>query len=90
MNLLVSPRTIFSWRWQSHSIRVGMQRSAQWGAHVGRPAGEETNEAFLAKPSSMRIIEALEQKLSLRQAAEYAKVSVNTVRKVKAVLEQRS
>lgn len=75
---------------RSHSIRVGMQRAAQWGAHVGRPAGEETNEAFLAKPSSMRIIEALEQKLSLRQAAEYASVSVNTVRKVKAVLEERS
>lgn len=74
----------------SHSIRVGMQRAAQWGAHIGRPAGGETNEYFLAKPSSVRVIEALEQELSLRQAAEYARVSVNTVRKVKAVLEQRS
>ena len=74
----------------SHSIRVGMQRAMQWGAHVGRPAGGETKEDFLAKPSSVRVIEALEQKLSLRQAAEYAEVSVNTVRKVKAVLEQRS
>jgi hypothetical protein len=74
----------------SHSIRVGMQRAAQWGAHVGRPAGGETNEDFLAKPSSVRVVEALERELSLRQAAEYAKVSVNTVRKVKAVLEERS
>ena len=72
----------------SQSIRVGMQRAAQWGAHVGRPAGGETNEDFLAKSSSIRVIEALERKLSLRQAAEYAKVSVNTVRKVKAVLEK--
>ena len=75
---------------RSHSIKVGMQRAVQWGAHVGRPAGGETNEDFLAKPSSVRVVEALERELSLRQAAEYAKVSVNTVRKVKAVLEQRS
>lgn len=74
----------------SHSIRVGMQRAVQWGAHVGRPAGMETNEGFLAKPSSVRVVEALERELSLRQAAEYARVSVNTVRKVKAVLEERS
>ncbi len=75
---------------RSNSIRVGMQRAAQWGAHVGRPAGGETNEDFLAKPSSVRVIGALERGLSLRQAAEYAEVSVNTVRKVKAVLEERS
>ncbi len=74
----------------SHSIRVGMQRAAQWGVHVGRPAGEETNEAFLGKPSLVRVIDALDRGLSLRRAAEYAKVSVNTVRKVKIVLEQRS
>ncbi len=74
----------------SHSIKVGMQRAAQWGAHIGRPAGGETNEGFLAKPSSVRVVEALERELSLRQAAEYAKVSVNTVRKVKAVLESQS
>lgn len=54
----------------SHSIRVGMQRAAQWGAHVGRPAGVETSEDFLAKPSSVRVIEALGRGLSLRQAAE--------------------
>ncbi len=72
----------------SHSIKVGMQRAAQWG--VGRPAGGETNEDFLAKPSSVRVSEALEQKLSLRQAAEYAEVSVNTGRKIKAVLEEQS
>lgn len=66
----------------SHSIRVGMQRAAQWGAHVGRPAGGETNEDFLAKPSSVRVVGALERGLSLRQSAEYAEVSVNTVRKV--------
>ena len=74
----------------SQSIRVGMQRAVQWGAHVGRPAGGETNEDFLAKPSSARVVGALEQGLSLRQAAEYARVSVNTVRKVKAVLEKQS
>jgi DNA-binding NarL/FixJ family response regulator len=72
----------------SQAIRVGMQRAQQWGVHIGRPPGDETDEAFLSKPSSLRVIEALNQGLSLRKTAEKAFVSVNTVRKVKAMLEQ--
>ncbi|WP_258003500.1 hypothetical protein [Fischerella muscicola] len=44
----------------------------------------------MAKPSSQRVIEALSEGLSLRQAAQKAGVAVNTVRKVKALLEKTS
>ncbi|HEY9853859.1 MAG TPA: hypothetical protein V6D28_30600 [Leptolyngbyaceae cyanobacterium] len=36
----------------------------------------------MAKPSSQKVIEALEQGLSLRKTAEQAGVAVNTVRKI--------
>ena len=70
------------------AIQVGMQRAAQWGTHIGRPQGTQTDEAFLLKPKSQRVAEALKEGLSLRQAAIQASVSVNTVRKVKALLEK--
>jgi len=57
-----------------------MQRAQQWGVHIGRPSGEETDEAFLLKPSSQRVIQALKSGLSLRKAAQKADVAVNTVR----------
>ncbi|WP_143467535.1 GIY-YIG nuclease family protein [Leptolyngbya ohadii] len=79
----------FAQAWQrqrSQSIRTGMERAKRWGKHVGRPVGaEETPGQFLAKPSSQRVMEALENGRSLRQAAAEAGVSVNTVRKVKAM-----
>ena len=72
---------------RSQSIRTGMQRAKKWGKHVGRPVGaEEPAEQFLSKPSSQRVRQVLEQGLSLRQTAAEAGVSVNTVRKVKAML----
>lgn len=63
-----------------------MQRAANWGTHIGRPIGEETDAEFLAKPSTKRVIAALNEGLSLRKAAQKAGVAVNTVRKVKAAL----
>ena len=60
-----------------------------WGVHVGRPTGAESEEAFLAKPSSQLALAALSQGLSLRQAAKVAGVAVNTVRKVKELMQQK-
>jgi len=56
--------------------------------HIGRPKVAESDEEFLAKPLSQRVIEALNIGLSLRQAAYHTNASVNTVRKVKASLER--
>lgn len=71
---------------RSDAIRVGMERAALWGAHIGRPAVAESIDTFLSKNSSVRAIEALKRGLSLRVAAKEAGVSVNTVRKVKEAL----
>ena len=73
---------------RSSAIRAGMQRVAAEGIHIGRPKGAESIETFLSKPSSQRVIAALAQDLSLRQAAAQAQVSVGTVRKVKARLPE--
>ena len=75
---------------RSQAIKTGMQRAAKWGTHIGRPAGSETDGEFLAKPSSQRVVTALNEGLSLRKAAEKAGASVNTVRKVKALLSNFS
>ncbi|MBD2458389.1 GIY-YIG nuclease family protein [Nostoc sp. FACHB-87] len=71
---------------RSQAIKTGMERAKKWGQHVGRPAVSESAEEFLAKPSSQKVIAALNEGLSLRKAAEKADVAVNTVRKVKALL----
>ena len=71
---------------RSQAISTGMKRAAHWGTHIGRPAGSETEKEFLAKPSSQRVAAALNEGLSLRKTAEKAGASVNTVRKVKALL----
>ena len=73
---------------RSIAISTGMKRAAYWGTHIGRPVGSETEKEFLAKPSSQRVATALNEGLSLRKAAETASASVNTVRKVKALLEK--
>jgi len=73
---------------RSDAIRVGMERAARGGVHIGRPKVAESDEEFLAKPLSQRVIEALNIGLSLRQAAYHTNASVNTVRKVKASLER--
>ncbi len=71
---------------RSQAIKTGMERAKNWGQHVGRPSISESTEEFLAKPSSQKVIAALNEGLSLRQAAGKAEVAVNTVRKVKALL----
>ncbi|MEM1395416.1 MAG: GIY-YIG nuclease family protein [Cyanobacteria bacterium P01_H01_bin.150] len=73
---------------RSIAISTGMKRAAHWGTHIGRPVGSETEKEFLAKPSSQNIVAALNEGLSLRKAAQKAGASVNTVRKVKALLDE--
>jgi hypothetical protein len=74
---------------RSLAIRTGMKRAKQWGIHVGRPRGvEESPEQFLSKPSTQRVLQVLEQGLSLRETAQEAGVSVNTVRKIKAMFSK--
>lgn len=74
---------------RSKAIKTGMERAKNWGQHVGRPPVGESAEEFLAKPSSQKVIEALEQGLSLRKAAEQAGVAVNTVRKVQRYIKSK-
>lgn len=73
---------------RSIAISTGMKRAAHWGTRIGRPVGSEKTSEFLAKPSSQNIVAALNEGLSLRKAAEKAGASVNTVRKVKALLNK--
>ncbi|PSB53149.1 helicase [filamentous cyanobacterium Phorm 6] len=75
---------------RSDAIKKGMERAKNWGQHVGRPPRAESTEIFLEKPSSQRAIAAINEGLSLRQAAQKAGVSVNTVRKVKAILDLKA
>jgi len=49
----------------------------------------ELDQLFLSSPASQLVIEALHQGCSLRQAALVASVSVNTARKVLAVLQKQ-
>lgn len=72
-------------------IRDGMQKSKDCNIHIGRPKGEtESTKQFLAKPKNKAIAIVLKKEFSLRQTASEVGVSVNTVRKVKAALLQRS
>lgn len=68
-------------------ISKGMRRAAEQGRAVGRPKGSVEAVNLLEKYP--QVVEALkpENRLSLRQAAAYAGVSVNTVRKVQAALK---
>ena len=70
-------------------IREGMRRAAVSGKHVGRPQGAVKSEDELLHEHAA-VVQALAAGDSLRQAAERAGVSVNTVRKVKALLPESS
>ncbi len=72
------------------AIKVGMERAKQWGGHVGRPSGSKTtDDNFLAKPSSVAILNALAQGLSIRATAVAVGVSPATVQKVKAASSEK-
>ena len=66
----------------------GMQKSKECNIHIGRPKDKtESTKKFLAKPKNKAIASVLKKGLSLRQTAKETGASVNTVRKVKAALE---
>jgi hypothetical protein len=75
-------------RARSAAIAHGMAVARAQGVHVGRPAGGEEITAFLAKPTSQRVVAALRDDpgRSIRQVAAAAGVSINTVRKVAVVV----
>jgi hypothetical protein len=75
-------------RARSAAIAAGMEQARQQGIHVGRPAGGEAVDAFLAKETSQRVVAVLRDDpgLSIRKAAQVAEVSINTVRKVAATM----
>lgn len=75
---------------RSAAIKTGMQRAKHWGTHIGRSLTKESASQFLAKPKSKAVVAVLKKGLSLRQTAKEVGVSVNTVRKVKAALEQNN
>ena len=72
----------------SEHIRQGMRLAKYNGTHIGRPLGKtESTKEFLAKPKNKAIASVLKKGLSLRQTAKKTGASINTVRKVKAALE---
>ncbi|WP_373539882.1 hypothetical protein [Chamaesiphon sp.] len=72
------------------AIKIGMERAKQWGGHVGRPSGSTiTDDDFLAKPSSVAILDAFARGLSIRATALAVGVSPATVQKVKAASSEK-
>jgi hypothetical protein len=72
------------------AIRSGMKRVAAWGKHVGRPTGsQEAREAFLSKSDIQKVIALLQAPIppSLRTISQMKGVAVNTIQKVKRMLE---
>ena len=65
----------------------GMQVAKEAGQHIGRPHGTtQSDYKILAK--YLDVIEALNEGLSLRAIASKTKKSVNTIRKIKAILDE--
>jgi DNA invertase Pin-like site-specific DNA recombinase len=60
-------------RERSAAIAAGMEQARQQGIHVGRPAGGEAIDAFLAKDTSQRVAVLRDDPgLSIRKAAQVA------------------
>jgi hypothetical protein len=70
---------------RSQATKVGMQRAAEQGIHVGRPGGsKEDNAKFLTKHSE--VVKLLGQGMGIREISRETGIAVNTIRKVKAAL----
>lgn len=70
------------------AIRVGMKKAKKAGKHIGRPKGATESDAQLLEKYHVLTL-YIKSGFSLRKAARLAGVSVNTVRKVKSVLENQ-
>lgn len=66
-----------------------MQRSLDDELAISSSTDSKLDQIFLSNASSQRVVEAFYQGYSLNQAAEVASVSVETARKVLAVLQKR-
>lgn len=68
------------------ATRAGMEAAKKAGIHVGRPSGSvEKREKFLNKYGG--VVDLLSQGLSLREVSRTTSIAINTVRKVKALLD---
>ena len=72
----------------SSRIKSGMAKAKSEGKIIGRPKGSvlDMKQAIKTNPKYKRAATALREGLSLRKTAAYAKISVETVRKIKASL----
>ena len=69
-------------------IRHGMQKSKEKNIHIGRKKGDvESTQKFLNKPKNKTIATELKKGLSIRKTAEKTGAAINTVRKVKDLLD---
>jgi len=65
----------------------GIEKAKKKGVYVGRGEGtEESTEVFLNKAKSKKIMKYLSQGESIRRTALLSNSSINTVRKVKALV----
>ena len=70
-------------------IRHGMQQSKEKNIHIGRKKGDvESTQKFLNKPKNKTIATELKKGLSIRKTAKNTEASINTVRKVKKLLDE--
>ena len=69
-------------------VKGEVQVSDSASAHAGLRIKINLQQNFLAKPSSQKVITALHQGASLRDAAAVASVSVEVARKVLAVMQK--
>lgn len=90
--LVVHMLSLFAKEWQrNHSDRVrsGQQRAKEAGVKFGRPAGKEIKENFFKKHRAL--VRSFEngERLSLRKRSALYNVSVNTVVKIKNLIENK-
>jgi DNA invertase Pin-like site-specific DNA recombinase len=68
-------------------INSGLEQAKRRGKTLGRPVGSKKDSTALLQEYAP-VVRILRQGLSLRQTAKLADVSVNTVRKVKEIINQ--
>ena len=69
----------------------GIAKRKALGGYSGRDKDtKETREKFLSKPKSKKIIKKLKKGESVRRTALLTKASINTVRKVKLMIEDKT
>ena len=96
-DIVVGGRSRIELDWESQQIerrrvagiKPGIERARQRGKQLGRPPGADTADTVLMKPYVEKVREALNAGLSLRDAARAAGVAINTVQRVKRVLDEQ-